>query len=143
MTETWSLRAMCNKPEEVKSQPPPAVPAPAEPRPAFRLPGYRPSEMDKKILIWTGRFKSVEQIPDTVSFETIDAARNKIRVKTAYIMMALTIGACLVTVLLGKRAAGRNESLVSHNMEKKARWRQELQLQRERENALALAEKAE
>lgn len=38
-----------------------------EPRPAFRLPGYRPSDMDKKMLIWSGRFKSADQIPETVS----------------------------------------------------------------------------
>ncbi|XP_029955546.1 protein FAM162B [Salarias fasciatus] len=136
--ERLSYRGMCNKPQEVKSQPPPAVPTP-EPRPAFRLPGYKPSDLDKKILIWTGRFKTVEQIPETVSFEMLDAARNKIRVKAAYLMMAITIGACLVTVFFGKRAARRNESLTSHNMEKKARWREEVQ--RERENALALAEK--
>ncbi|CAN9506291.1 unnamed protein product [Ophioblennius macclurei] len=135
-TNTVSYRGMCNKPQEVKSQPPPAVPTP-EPRPAFRLPGYRPSDLDKKILIWTGRFKTVDQIPDTVSFEMIDSARNKIRVKAAYMMMALTIGACLVTVFFGKRAARRNESLTSHNMEKKARWREEVQRERE----LALAEK--
>lgn len=33
----------------------------------------------------------------------IDAARNKIRVKAAYVMMAATIGACMVMVFLGKR----------------------------------------
>lgn len=36
-------------------------------------------------------------------FEMIDAARNKIRVKAAYVMMAATIGACMVMVFLGKR----------------------------------------
>ncbi|XP_028290177.1 protein FAM162B [Gouania willdenowi] len=138
--QRWSHRGMCNKPEEVKSQPPlaPAVP---EPRPAFKLPGYRPSEMDKRILIWSGRFKTADQIPATVSFETIDAARNKIRVKAAYVMMGVTIGACLVMVVMGKRAAGRNESLTAHNMEKKARWREEIQM--EKKSAAALAEKPE
>lgn len=33
----------------------------------FKMPGYRPSEMDKKILVWSGRFKTKEQIPEFVS----------------------------------------------------------------------------
>ncbi|KAM4533920.1 protein FAM162B isoform 2-T2 [Odontesthes bonariensis] len=130
-------RGMCNKLQETKSESSPATQAQA-PRPSFKVPGCRPSELDKKIFIWSGRFKSLDEIPETVSFETIDAARNKIRVKAAYIMMAATIGACLFMVIIGKRAAGRNESLTAHNMEKKARWREELQ----RENMNALAEKS-
>lgn len=35
----------------------------------------------------------------------IDAARNKIRVKACYVMMAATIGACLIMVILGKRVS--------------------------------------
>ncbi|XP_008295696.1 protein FAM162B [Stegastes partitus] len=140
ITETRSHRGMCNKLPEAKSEPSPSAPAPAQAqRPLFRLPGCRPSNMDKKILVWTGRFKTVDQIPETVSFEMIDAARNKIRVKVAYMMMAATIGACLLMVILGKRAAGRNESLTAQNMAKKAKWREELQ--RESQNAVALSEK--
>ncbi|XP_039982439.1 protein FAM162B [Xiphias gladius] len=131
VAETWSHRGMCTKPQEVKAEPVPGEPVPTvpaeAPRPGFRIPGSRPSELDKKILIWSGRFKTADQIPELVSYEMIDAARNKIRVKACYMMMAVTIGACLVMVVLGKRAAGRNESLTAQNMERKARWREELQ----------------
>uniref|UniRef100_UPI0037E8A799 protein FAM162B n=1 Tax=Semicossyphus pulcher TaxID=241346 RepID=UPI0037E8A799 len=139
-TETWIHRGMCNKPQETKAELPPAAPAPA-PRAGFRLPGFKPSGMDRKILVWSGRFKTADQIPEFVSFETIDAARNKVRVKICYLMMGATIGACLVMVILGKRAVRRHESLTGQNMEKKARWREELQ--REKEAALALSEKAQ
>ncbi|KAM6900375.1 protein FAM162B [Xenentodon cancila] len=111
------------------------------PRPSFKVPGYKPTEFDKKIFIWSGRFKTVDQIPETVSFEMIDSARNKIRVKAAYVMMAATIGACLLMVFAGKRAAGRNESLTAHNMEKKAKWREELR--RESANTAVVSEKAQ
>ncbi|XP_034562772.1 protein FAM162B [Notolabrus celidotus] len=146
VTETWSHRGMCNKPQETKVEPPPAPAAPPAPpapvpRAGFRLPGYRPSDLDKKILIWSGRFKSADQIPELVSFETLDGARNKVRVKVCYIMMGATIAACLVMVFLGKRAAGRHESLTGQNMEKKARWREEML--KEREAALALSGKAQ
>lgn len=43
-------------------------------------------------------------------FEMLDAARNKIRVKAAYVMMAATIGACMIMVFLGKRVRIMNES---------------------------------
>lgn len=35
----------------------------------------------------------------------IDAARNRIRVKACYVMMAATIGACLVMIILGKQVS--------------------------------------
>lgn len=38
-------------------------------------------------------------------FEMIDAARNKVRVKACYVMMATTIAACLLMVFLGKRVS--------------------------------------
>lgn len=81
--------------------------------------------------MWAGRFKSPEQIPETISFETLDAARNKLRVRACYVMIALTLGACLVMVISGKQAAKRHESLTSMNLEKKAKWREEMQKERE------------
>uniref|UniRef100_A0A673IZ00 Family with sequence similarity 162 member A n=1 Tax=Sinocyclocheilus rhinocerous TaxID=307959 RepID=A0A673IZ00_9TELE len=77
----------------------------------------------------------------STTFEMIDAARNRVRVKACYVMMALTIIACVATAVSGKRAAGRHENLTSRNMEKKAQWREEAQ--REKEAADALAEKAQ
>lgn len=131
---------MCSKPQETKAELPTPPPPPAyASRAGFRVPGYRPSNLDRKILLWSGRFKTADQIPELVSFEMIDGARNRVRVKVCYLMMALTIGSCLVMVLLGKRAAARQESLTGQNMEKKARWREEMQ--REREAAIALSQK--
>nr|XP_057916131.1 protein FAM162B isoform X1 [Doryrhamphus excisus] len=135
------IRGMCNKPQEVKTEPPPAAPAQASPRLGFKIPGYRPSQLDKKILVWSGRYKGAEEIPEFVSFETLDAARNRVRVKACYVMMAATIGGCLLMVILGKRAASRHESLTDQNMKKKAKWREDLQ--REQEAAVALSDKAQ
>uniref|UniRef100_A0A3P9M8M1 Family with sequence similarity 162 member A n=1 Tax=Oryzias latipes TaxID=8090 RepID=A0A3P9M8M1_ORYLA len=132
-------RGMCNKPQEVKPESSAPVSAQNEPRPSHKVPGYRPSDWDKKIFLWSGRFKSVDQIPETVSFEMIDSARNKLRVKAAYLMIAATLAACGVMVFLGKRASGRNETLTAYNMEKKAKWREELR----KENSVALSEKAQ
>ncbi|XP_020781222.1 protein FAM162B isoform X2 [Boleophthalmus pectinirostris] len=122
-------RNMCNKPQEVKAESAPAPPA-AEAH-VFKIPGHRPSNWDKKILLWAGRFKSPEQIPETISFEMLDAAKNKVRVMACYVMIALTLGSCFVTIMMGKQAAERHESLTSMNLEKKAKWREEARKERE------------
>lgn len=43
------------------------------------------------------------------SYEMLDNARNKIRVKAAYLMMALTIGACVLMVVMGKKVSDKAE----------------------------------
>ncbi|KAM5262568.1 protein FAM162B [Ctenodactylus gundi] len=93
------------------------------------IPGqHRPSQLDKKILLWTGRFQREEEIPPRVPPEMIDAARNKARVKACYIMIGLTIVACFAVIASAKRAAERHESLTSWNLAKKAKWREEAAL---------------
>ncbi|XP_053466950.1 protein FAM162B [Ictalurus furcatus] len=124
-----SWRNLCSKPHDA------SVPTQA----GFKTPGYSPSEMDKKILVWSGRFKSKEQIPELVSFEMIDAARNRLRVKACYVMIVLTIGGCIWMVVLGKQAVNRHDNLTSRNMEKKARLREEAQ--KELDVAASLIEK--
>ncbi|GAB5571834.1 protein FAM162B isoform X3 [Prionailurus iriomotensis] len=104
---------------------------------------YKPSQFDKKILLWTGRFKTMEDIPPRIPAkliwysrskpdgwmpEMIDAARNKARVKACYIMIGLTIIACFAVIASAKRAAERHESLTSWNLAKKAKWRKEAAL---------------
>ncbi|XP_044305713.1 protein FAM162A [Varanus komodoensis] len=91
-----------------------------------QVPGYKPTNWDKKFLIWTGRFKKAEDIPETVSPDMLNAARSKMRVRVAYIMIALTLLGCFAAVVSGKQAARRHESLTSLNFEKKARWREEM-----------------
>ncbi|KAM7137049.1 protein FAM162B isoform 2-T2 [Molossus nigricans] len=65
---------------------------------------HKPSQFDKKILLWTGRFKALEDIPPRIPREMIDAARNKARVKACYIMIGLTIIACFAVIASAKRA---------------------------------------
>lgn len=95
----------------------------------------------------------------------IDASRNRVRVKACYVMMALTLLACLGMVISGKQvikqcinemvslmavrsfnkcllwqAVGRHDNLTARNMERKARLREEALKEKE---AAALAEKAQ
>ncbi|XP_008306193.1 protein FAM162B isoform X1 [Cynoglossus semilaevis] len=131
---TWSSRGMCSKNQDVK---PEAQPLREESRPAFKVPGLKPSNLEKKILIWSGRFQTEDQIPELVSPNMIDASRNRVRIKVCLIMMGITIVACLVVGTLGKRAASRNESLMATNIEKKARLRESARQEKEAANALS------
>ncbi|XP_014167524.1 protein FAM162B [Geospiza fortis] len=88
----------------------------------------KPSKFDKKILLWTGRFKTEEEIPLRIPPEMLDKARNKARVKACYIMIGLSIIACFAVIASAKKAAARHESLTSLNLAKKAKWREEAAL---------------
>uniref|UniRef100_A0A8D0HG09 Family with sequence similarity 162 member B n=1 Tax=Sphenodon punctatus TaxID=8508 RepID=A0A8D0HG09_SPHPU len=67
--------------------------------------GRRPSSFDKKILLWTGRFKTEKDIPLNIMPEMLNAARNKARIKTCYIMIVATVIACFIIITLSKRVA--------------------------------------
>ncbi|XP_018419179.1 PREDICTED: protein FAM162B [Nanorana parkeri] len=88
---------------------------------------YKPNHFDKKILKWTGRFKSEADIPPSIPVEMLVRARNKARIKACYIMIAVTVVACFAVIVSGKRAAARHESLTSLNLAKKEMWRREAQ----------------
>ncbi|NXU54938.1 F162A protein, partial [Turnix velox] len=111
-------RQLCIKPQEESQLHPKS-------RSPLRVPGHRPTDWEKRFLLWAGHFKKPEDIPETVSIETIRAAKTTLRVKFSYVMIALTILGCIIMVIRGKQAVKRHESLTSINLEKKAQWREE------------------
>ncbi|XP_075412450.1 protein FAM162A [Tenrec ecaudatus] len=111
------INGFCTKPQESPKAPSQSY--------SHGVPLHKPTDWERKILIWSGRFKKEEEIPETISFEMLDAAKNRIRVKISYLMIVLTVAGCIFMVIEGKKAARRNESLTSLNLEKKARLREE------------------
>ncbi|XP_068022191.1 protein FAM162A [Melanerpes formicivorus] len=111
-------RRLCIKPQE-ESHPQPRS------RYTLRVPGHKPTDWEKRFLLWAGNFKKAEDIPETVSIETIRAAKTTLRVKFSYVMIALTVLGCILMVIRGKEAIKRHETLTSMNLEKKAQWREE------------------
>ncbi|NWX37270.1 F162A protein, partial [Notiomystis cincta] len=111
-------RRLCIKPQE-------DFQSKSKSRSASGVPGYKPTEWEKRFLLWAGHFKKPEDIPETVSLETVRAAKTTLRVKFSYVMIALTIVGCITMVVRGKQAVKRHESLTSINLEKKARWKVE------------------
>ncbi|NWT77721.1 F162A protein, partial [Lanius ludovicianus] len=94
-------------------------------RSASGVPGYKPTDWERRFLLWAGHYKKPEDIPDTVSLETVRAAKTTLRVKFSYVMIALTILGCIIMVVRGKEAMKRHESLTNINLQKKAQWKME------------------
>ncbi|NXR31786.1 F162A protein, partial [Zosterops hypoxanthus] len=111
-------RRLCTKPQQ-------DLQSKRKSRSASGVPGYKPTEWERKFLLWAGHYKKPEDIPDTVSLDTVNAAKTTLRVKFSYVMMALTILGCIIMVVRGKEAVKRHESLTSINLEKKAQWKAE------------------
>ncbi|NXC13019.1 F162A protein, partial [Corythaeola cristata] len=111
-------RRLCIKPQEESQLQPKG-------RTPLRVPGHKPTDWEKKFLLWAGNFKKPEDIPEIVSIETIRAAKTTLRVKLSYVMIALTVLGCIIMVIQGKQAVKRHETLTSINLEKKAQWREE------------------
>lgn len=94
-TDLKRINGFCTKPQE----------SPKTPTQSYRhgVPLHKPTDFEKKILLWSGRFKKEEEIPETISFEMLDAAKNKLRVKVSYLMIALTVAGCIYMVIEGKK----------------------------------------
>ncbi|XP_074070751.1 protein FAM162A isoform X2 [Macrotis lagotis] len=114
------MKGFCSKPPESSK-----APSQASDLYKTRVPLHKPTPWEKKLIVWSGRFKREEDIPETISFEMLDAAKNRVRVKISYMMIALTILGCIIMVFQGKQAVKRHETLTSLNLEKKARLRRE------------------
>nr|XP_042136309.1 protein FAM162A-like [Peromyscus maniculatus bairdii] len=116
-TDLKRINGFCTKPQE----------SPKAPTQSYRhrVPLHKPTDFERKTLLWSGHFKKEEDIPETVSFAMLDAAKNKIRVKVTYLKIVLTVAGCIYMVFEGKKAAKRHESLTSLNLERKAHLREE------------------
>ncbi|XP_056419260.1 protein FAM162B isoform X2 [Hyla sarda] len=69
------------------------------------IPRYKPNHFDKKLLKWTGRYKSIDDIPPTIPLEMLVKARNKARIQACYLMIAITVVACFAVIASGKKAS--------------------------------------
>ncbi|XP_020841593.1 protein FAM162A [Phascolarctos cinereus] len=114
------MKGFCTKPQENSK-------APSRTSAVYkcRVPLHKPTAWEKKLIVWSGRFKREDEIPETISLEMLDAAKNRVRIKISYIMIALTVMGCILMIFQGKQAAKRHETLTNMNLEKKARLRKE------------------
>jgi len=76
---------------------------------------HKVNNLEKRFLVWTGKFKTIEEVPKYVSSEMVEKARNRMRIRVANLMMVITLVACLAVSISGKRAHDRGESIQKEN----------------------------
>lgn len=85
----------------------------------------KPTDFDKRVLLWAGRYKKREDIPEFVSWEVISAARSNFRIKICMAMIFGTIFGCILMVRSGKKALKEENTLLQRNIERKAKFKAE------------------
>merc|ERR1739845_122315 len=91
-----------------------------EPSNTIKGPGltdHKINTFERFILVWSGKYKSVEEVPPLVSQATLELARNKARITINLGMGAATLLACLAMVWLGKKDAAEGKNVTDMNLE--------------------------
>uniref|UniRef100_T1JK73 Uncharacterized protein n=1 Tax=Strigamia maritima TaxID=126957 RepID=T1JK73_STRMM len=78
---------------------------------------YKPTNMERKYLVWTGKYKTLAEVPAYVTFDQMERARNWIRIYGTSIMMVFTLIGSYVMIRSGRNAKARGESLSKTNIE--------------------------
>lgn len=78
---------------------------------------HKVDNLEKKFLVWTGKYKSVAEVPAFVPQSTMERARNRMRIKIANYMMVATLVGCIIMAYLGKQDAKKGNTLVKQNLE--------------------------
>ncbi|XP_068230451.1 UPF0389 protein CG9231 [Palaemon carinicauda] len=82
-----------------------------------RLTDHRVDNLEKYLLVWGGKFKSISEVPAFVSQDTMERSRNKARIKINLMMCAATVVACFLMVLSGKKAQREGQNITNMNQE--------------------------
>ncbi|XP_052893918.1 UPF0389 protein CG9231 [Anopheles moucheti] len=78
---------------------------------------HTPNALEKRMLVFMKRYKSIEEVPNFVSQEKMERVRNQVRIKIANYMMIATAIGCIVMVISGKKAQERGESVAKMNLD--------------------------
>uniref|UniRef100_A0A2M4C221 Putative conserved plasma membrane protein n=1 Tax=Anopheles marajoara TaxID=58244 RepID=A0A2M4C221_9DIPT len=78
---------------------------------------HAPNALEKRMLVFAKRYKSIEEVPNFVSQEKMERVRNQVRIKVANYMMIATAIGCIIMVISGKKAQERGESVSQMNLD--------------------------
>lgn len=115
-----STRTYCSNKLEPKPEPPKAPStAPAGSGNASHISSqtHSPNALEKRMLVFTKRYKSIEEVPNFISQEKMERVRNQVRIKVANYMMIATAIGCIIMVISGKKAQERGESVSQMNLD--------------------------
>ncbi|ETN67021.1 growth and transformation-dependent protein [Anopheles darlingi] len=78
---------------------------------------HAPNNLEKRMLVFTKRYKSIDEVPNFVSQEKMERVRNQVRIKVANYMMIATAIGCIIMVISGKKAQERGETVSQMNLD--------------------------
>uniref|UniRef100_A0A0P4W9V1 Uncharacterized protein n=1 Tax=Scylla olivacea TaxID=85551 RepID=A0A0P4W9V1_SCYOL len=81
------------------------------------LTDHRVNRFEKLLLVWGGKYKSVADVPNLVSQDALERARNKARIKINIMMCVATLLGCFAMIYSGKKARDAGESVVKTNLD--------------------------
>ncbi|XP_071439863.1 UPF0389 protein CG9231 [Hetaerina americana] len=90
---------------------------------------HKPNKIDKWLLVWDKKYKTFEEVPNFVSCDKMEKARNWARIKISTYLMIGTVLGCIVMIYSGKQAAARGESVTKANLEMHRRYQEEMKAQ--------------
>ncbi|XP_047497660.1 UPF0389 protein CG9231-like [Penaeus chinensis] len=94
------------------------------------------NRLEKYLLVWGGKYNNVEDVPDLVSQDVLERARNKARIKINIWMGVATLLGCVYMIWSGKKAHREGQSLLNMNVEWHRRVNEEARLAREKQGRL-------
>ncbi|KAL1379966.1 hypothetical protein pipiens_014537 [Culex pipiens pipiens] len=122
--------------EPTKETPPKSPAAPAAGAAAnIGARTHAPNNFEKRLLVFTKKYKSTDDIPPLINQDVMERCRNQVRIKIAnYMMLATAIG-CVIMIMSGKRAQERGETVQKMNLD----WHKEYNEKAKQEDAAAAA----
>ncbi|XP_042225642.1 UPF0389 protein CG9231-like [Homarus americanus] len=123
MVEVKETSTVATQPKTSEAPPPPS-----RPRGKLGLTDHRVNKFEKYLLVWGGKYKTVQEVPDLVNQDVLERARNKARIKINIMMCVATLLSCLAMVYAGKRAQKRGESVIKMNEDWHKKYNEEAKI---------------
>ncbi|KAK1135258.1 hypothetical protein K0M31_008029 [Melipona bicolor] len=92
-------------------------------------PMHAVSNIDKRILVWVKRYPSIDQVPDYVSYQCIQHAHTKARIRICFIMFFAGILICIAAIMSGKKEAAAGKNIATERL----KWYMEVKKKAEEE----------
>ncbi|XP_078617714.1 protein FAM162A-like [Branchiostoma floridae x Branchiostoma japonicum] len=93
---------------------------------AGSMPGFMPTDKEKWMLVFTGRYPSKADIPKEVSYDELTAAKDKMRVYVSTLLVILTFVSAFGVAMWGRSERDRGESLLKRNLQRRADKQKEM-----------------
>jgi len=82
----------------------------------------KPTDFQKKVLVWAKMYKTVDDVPDRVSAARMRKSRDLFRIRVNILMGLGTLLGCVLMIISGRRARDRGESLDAQGQAKLEEW---------------------